>query len=78
VSALETITIKAIGTASRILKLFIWKYFNTGLLIIFVNWKITLFGYNSGYWDDFTPSWFSDVGFSIQLSFFAQIFVMMG
>jgi hypothetical protein len=63
-------------TASIIAKLFYWKYFNSGVLIIFINWKNTWFGYDVGYYDDFTPSWFQNVGYGIQLTFLAQILML--
>jgi hypothetical protein len=58
--------------ASRIIKIFFWKYFNSGVLIIFVNNRASFFGYDVGQFDDFTPAWFQEIGYSILLTMLLQ------
>lgn len=58
--------------ASRIIKIFFWKYFNSGVLIIFVNNRASFFGYDVGQFDDFTPAWFEEIGYSILLTMLLQ------
>jgi len=63
--------------ANRIIKLFWWKYFNSGILIIFIANKASFFGKSVGQFDDFTPNWFTDVGYSVQLAMITQVFVLL-
>lgn len=64
---------------TRIIKSFIWKYINAGLIILFINnVRISLFGVTIGDYDDFTPTWFSNIGFSVVISFLLQIIVLFG
>ena len=48
--------------SNRIIKLFFWKYFNSGILIIFINNRAEFFGNRVGNFDDFTPAWFEEIG----------------
>lgn len=63
--------------ASRIIKIFFWKYFNSGVLIIFVNNRASFFGYDVGQFDDFTPSWFQEIGYSILLTILLQCITIL-
>ena len=50
------------AVSSSIIKLFFWKFFNSGILIIFVANRSEFFGKRVGEFDDFTPAWFEEIG----------------
>jgi len=66
-----------IAVSSSIIKLFFWKFFNSGILIIFVANRSEFFGKRVGEFDDFTPAWFEEIGYSTQITLVMQIFVLL-
>lgn len=59
---------------SRIVKGFLLRYMTTAALTIFINIRISLPGDKYvGDYDDFTPNWFKNIGYSLGLTLFLRI-----
>ena len=60
---------------SRILKGFMLKYLTTCLLTIVINFKFKLGAQEIGDYDDLSPSWFRNIGYSLLLALILKIVV---
>jgi hypothetical protein len=62
---------------SRILKGFVLRYLMTCAITIFINVRLRLSGQKYlGDFDDFTPSWFKSIGYSLGLTLLLHILVV--
>lgn len=56
--------------SSRILKGFLMKYGNSGLIIFVINLRIRLFSsFSVGRYDDLTPQWYATIGYSVVFTY---------
>lgn len=54
------------------------KYMNSTIILIFINMRFRFSDNNTvGNYDDFTPSWFKNIGFSISTSLILQVFSLL-
>lgn len=78
-SAFEKYTDLNAKFSSRILKGFVLKYGNSGLIIFVINLKINLFGDISfGQYDDLTPNWYATIGYSVIFTYLLKLFTLLG
>ena len=63
--------------SSRILKGFIIKYANSGIIILFINLKIKLGNKSLGRYDDMTPTWYVTVGYSVVFTYVLKIISLL-
>lgn len=65
--------------ASRILKAFLMKYANSGLLIMVINLRIKIFTEDPfGNYDDLTPNWYVTVGYSVIFAYILKVVTLIG
>lgn len=65
--------------SSRILKGFLMKYGNSGVLIFIINLKIRLFSSLAlGTYDDLTPNWYATIGYSVVFTYILKFFTFIG
>jgi len=63
---------------SRIVKGTVLKFLNSGVLIVFINYRFHFFGNTSlGNYDDVTPIWFLNIGYSIVLAAFLKLIMLI-
>ena len=64
--------------SSRVIKGFVLKFINSGVLVIFINYRIRFSKtIKIGNYDDFTPSWFVNIGYSVILAHILRIFSLL-
>ena len=65
--------------SSRIFKGFLMKYGNSGLIILIINLKITIFGSQAlGNYDDLTPNWYATIGYSVVFTYMLKLLSLLG
>ena len=64
--------------ASRILKGFLMKYANSGLLIMVINLRVKIFSSDPfGKYDDLTPNWYVTVGYSVVFAYVLKFIALI-
>ena len=64
--------------ASRILKGFLMKYANSGLLIMVINLRVKIFSNEPfGKYDDLTPNWYVTVGYSVVFAYLLKFIALI-
>lgn len=66
-------------SSSRVLKIFVASFLNTGIVLILVNLRprapTLKIGIFNGDYYDFTPEWYQDVGVTILITMLADLFI---
>ena len=74
---MEAFTDKNANSASLIVKFFFWKYFTIGISPTFFSLDIDLpFLQRFGFYDEFTPFWYKEIGLGILMGSIIRIFVL--
>ena len=63
--------------SSRILKGFVMKYANSGIIILIINLKIKLGSKTLGRYDDMTPTWYVTIGYSVVFTYILKIISLL-
>ena len=78
-SAFEKYTDLNSKFSSRVLKGFLMKYGNSGVIIFVINLKIRFFSnFSFGNYDDLTPSWYATIGYSVVFTYMLKFFSLIG